>query len=292
MHDISWEDISNQYLFQMHIHNILAEEYAKEGLVYGGRTYYARYNQSTGEVLGSGFVPNSTNDFYGVNGNYLPMVKRIHERVLNELFKGVKKVVDKHCIDKFEKVQIEKDGIDCMIKPCDELVYDLKTVHNWNKIVKSIFRSLEKQKKKSSNKKPMLSMKQLTKIGMAILGRSTELCPIETGFLRSQGHLYVHTDSIKIIYECPYAAYVENNPNARHPIGQWKFLETAAQEILRNRSVWTESDNNFVQGRYMKLTWEHDEHGHAYGEPKWKEFKGYRTVFITIDRELNVNYTH
>ena len=45
MHDISWEDISNQYLFQMHIHNILAEEYAKEGLVYGGRTYYARYNQ-------------------------------------------------------------------------------------------------------------------------------------------------------------------------------------------------------------------------------------------------------
>ena len=81
MHDISWEDISNQYLFQMHIHNILAEEYAKEGLVYGGRTYYARYDTNTATVHGSGFVPNSTNDIYGVNHQYLPLVKRIHERV-------------------------------------------------------------------------------------------------------------------------------------------------------------------------------------------------------------------
>ena len=298
MHDISWEDISNQYLMQMYIHNILADEYKKQGLVYGGRTYYANYNEKTGTVYGSGFIQNGVTETaqMGVNGNYLPLVKSIHQKVLNNIFSKVVKVVNKRAFDKFEKITINKDGISSMIKPADELVYDLKRVRNWSKTVKHTIDNLEKQQKKSINKsgnnKPMLSMKQLVKIGMAILGRSTELCPIETGFLRSQGHLYVHTDSIKIIYECPYAAYVENNPNAQHPIGQWKYLETAAQEILRNRSVWTESDDNYVMGKYMKLQWEHDEHGRAFGDPKWVLHTGYNTVFITIDRQLNVNYTH
>lgn len=295
MYDISWEDISNQYLTQMYIHNILAEEYKKAGLVYGGRTFYANYNPSTGTVSGSGFVPNSTNDQVGVNGNYLPMVKSIHQKVLSKIFSNVVKVVNKRAFDKFEKVNINDNDIISMIKPADELVYDLKTVRNWAKMVKSTIDNLEKQKKHSVNKKrtkPMLSMKQLVKIGLAILGRSTELCPIETGFLRSSGHLYVYSNSIKIIYECPYAIYVHENPNAAHVYGRYKFLETAAQEVLRNKSVWTESDNNFVMGKYMKLEWEHDNYGHAVGDPKWKEMKGYRTVFIELDRELNVNYAH
>ena len=140
----------------------------------------------------------------------------------------------------------------------------------------------------------ILSIGELEKIGTAILGLAVERCPIETGFLRSSGKLYVSNNDIRIIFECPYAAYVHDNMSAQHPIGQAKFLESAAQDILPKISVWTETTGNdsFVLGDYMKQTWDKDSAGNIKSSMYWLEHKGYQAVYIDIDRNLHINYAH
>ena len=141
----------------------------------------------------------------------------------------------------------------------------------------------------------LLSIDELESIGRAILGLAIEKCPIETGFLRSSGKLYVSDKDVRVIFECPYAGYVHDNVNMNHPVGEDHFLEKAAQEILPTISVWAETtgDDAFVLGNYMAQTWAHDEKtGHAVGDMYWKEQKGYTAVYIDIDRNLRVNYAH
>ena len=99
-------------------------------------------------------------------------------------------------------------------------------------------------------------------------------------------------DYIRIIFECPYSLYVHENVNTTHAFGQAKFLETAAQEMLRNTSVWVESTDNLVLGDYMKQVWEKANDGRATGMPDWVEQHAYQAVYIDINRHLKVTYAH
>lgn len=311
-HNISWELINSAYVRQMHIHERLAQEYKKHGLVYGGRTFYTAYDKNNiirdkrGTYIKgqySNFIPSAgtlygTDINVGVAGLYTKMVTDIHRKVLNEICDEIYKETNTHLLDKFNTLDISgisQEGFQKMIKASAELVYDIKKAKSW---VKETERIIEKVKKnnmsanKSNKRKYLLSIRELESIGRAILGKAIELAPIETGFLRASGTVYTYSNSIRIIFECPYATYVHENVNIQHPIGQAKFLETAAQDILRNTGVWVNNtSDSFVYGTYMKQVWERDAYG-IYGNPNWVEQAGYSAVYIDIDRNLNINYVH
>lgn len=58
--------------------------------------------------------------------------------------------------------------------------------------------------------------------------------PLETGALRASSFVRVaDRNAVEIVFGgpgAPYAIYVHENLNARHPVGQAKFLESAVQE--------------------------------------------------------------
>lgn len=324
-HSIEWKDIENSYKLQEAIHAIIAEEYEKSGKTYKGRRLYQQINNlnigkdnagiKTIRGTGSQLTVKGANGYgFGhriVNGkkvaNYGKLDIDIQKRVLDKIYSQIYKSTNKHLFDKFNETQLSSSGtydFNKLIKVTGELVYDLKNVKNWAKEVENIVRNAEVKyeaqvrelERHQIIERPqwLLSIEQLEKIGKAILGRSTELCPIETGFLRSSGKLYVSSVDIRIIYECPYGAFVHDNPNVNHAIGQYHFLVDAAQEILPNISVWTETTGNdsFVLGNYMKQTWDKDSIGNINSDMYWKEHKGYKAVYIDIDRNLKINYTH
>lgn len=307
IHNISWEKISNYYYRQMYIHERLAAEYKKQGLEYGGRTFYTAFdnkniiNDKTGTYVKgeySGFIPSASGQL-GVRGVYTKMQTNIHKKIIEEVCNEFYKATDKHLLDKFKEYDfkgISEEGFQKLITMSNELVFDIKRAKNWRKEVETIInKALVKQADAVKIKRPkyLLSMMELESIGRAILGRAVELCPIETGFLRDSGIIYVFGDYIRIIFECPYATYVHENVNVAHIFGQAKFLETAAQEILRDISIWTENTtDSFVYGTYMKQVWQKDAYGNSYGTPDWKEQAGYSAVYIDIDRNLKVNYVH
>ena len=73
-----------------------------------------------------------------------------------------------------------------------------------------------------------------------IMGRSKELVPVDTGVLRSSGHVKrpeVDRNGVRVTlaYGGPaeaYALIVHENLRARHPVGQAKFLEQPLLEAL------------------------------------------------------------
>lgn len=113
-------------------------------------------------------------------------------------------------------------------KIINSLIYDLNKSHNW-------LIEFQKYREKSVN-----TNEQLKNLGIAILGRAVELCPIDTGFLRKSGICIYTGDSVIIGFYAPYAVYVHENMNCRHRVGQAKFLENAVQEFIPNKSSWVE----------------------------------------------------
>jgi len=314
-HNISWDDIDRAYKLQEAIHQILVYEYEKEGKIYGGRRLYTDYEKNNIKNINGLKIIESKGsrllygkgDEFGYLGKYKANDIAIHQRVLEKIYSQVYKETNKHLLDKFKTVELNGD-FKKLIKVTQELVYDIKKVKGWSKEVERLVKSAELKYKAQVKELQraqraqrefvpdyLISIEDLEKIGRAILGRSTELCPIETGFLRSSGKLYVSNNSIRIIYECPYAGFVHDNMNVNHPVGEDHFLEKAAQEVLPSISVWTEmtGDDAFILGNYMAQTWAHDEKtGFAKGEMYWQEQKGYQAVYIDIDRNLRINYYH
>ena len=115
-------------------------------------------------------------------------------------------------------------------KLTDDIIYDIGNTRDW--ILD--FKSLVTVDHASTD------MGQLVALGQAILGRATQLCPIETGRLRASGKLLVFDDYIIIYFDCPYGVYVHDNLNAHHNIGQAKFLYSAMQQMMPNRQVQVE----------------------------------------------------
>lgn len=321
-HNISWDDIADSYKRKELIGSLLLDEYLKENKDYGGRRLFQQFDKNNlavkyinGEKIIAGTGSKLLKDIetsLGWAGKYLPIDKSIHQRVLSKIYNDLYKETNKQLLDKFETIKLGdgEKAFDSLIKVTNELVFDLNKKKGWVKEVEQLVNSARIKYKQmlreqtgvfehlgadtKSTNRWILTREQLVSIGKAILGRATELCPIETGFLRSSGKVYVNNDSIRIIYEAPYAAYVHDNPNNQHTFGKYHFLIDAAHEVLPYVSIWTENtgDDSMVAGTYMKQSWEHDKFGRVTSDMYWKETFGYRTVYIDIDRNLRINYVH
>ena len=306
--DIPFEYIKDAYERQAWIHEQLRQAYEQEGLIYGGRSRYAMLQQGTKiednsyygrhQKVGQSYQIGGVDNFVGYGGVYRKLddtTKEIHRRVLKQITESIHQSTNRYILDKFNTYDFgagDKDVFKKLIKLSSELITDLEGEKSWVKEVEGIISEAERRYKKALKENVQIanfiSMSKLEDIGRAILGRSNELCPYETGFLRSSGTLYVYDDYIRIIYECPYAMYVHENVNAEHPFGQAKFLETAAQEVLQNKSVWVEAGQ--VEGTVMQMYWDKNQYGVSRGDAvAFTERKGYNTVQITIDRNLGIN---
>lgn len=139
------------------------------------------------------------------------------------------------------------DNLETVYKATDKLIIDIKHARKWLDSYKDFLDSLNKTDN-ASEKQGKLEF-----LGKAILGRSLELCPILTGYLRSSAVLKVGRDYFEIEYTAPYATYVHDNMLVGHAVGQAKFLEQAAQEFLVDQVVWCDSlENNTVA---LRVEW-------------------------------------
>ena len=314
--DIPFQYIKDAYERQAWIHEQLRQAYEQAGLVdedgrqiiYGGRSRYATLQQGTKisensyygkyQKVGSSYQIGGVDKLIGYGGVYRKLdarTKEIHRQVLRNITNSIHVSTNKYLLDKFASFNFGSGGKDIfkkLVKVTAELITYLDETKSWVKEVDKTIRDAERKYTKAIRENAeinnLISMNKLEDIGRAILGRSTELCPYETGFLRSSGTIYVYDDYIRIIYECPYAMYVHENINAEHPFGQAKFLETAAQEVLQSKSVWVEAGQ--VEGTVMQLYWEHNQYGVTKGDAvAFTQRAGYNTVQITIDRNLRIN---
>lgn len=159
--------------------------------------------------------------------------------------KVLKIIDDRGLYSKFNElanaVSFSQNGAEHVLSVSRELVYDLENARNW----------LGEYQKLIKNKQ-VTNMDRLIKLGQSILARAVELCPIDTGLLRSSGTLIVYQNYIVIVFAAPYATYVHENLENYHKYGRAKFLEAAIQEFLPNKRTWVD-----IQGEdivYAKIS--------------------------------------
>lgn len=173
----------------------------------------------------------------------------------NQLKSKLNKVtilVDPDKYNKFELlagVVYENAGVSKVYHVQGDIVDDIYVARDWLKQYNQYRDRVKQFIKNSANQNAMLQQ-ELLMLGQSILGRQLELTPYDTGFLRSQAILMVADGGNQVIigYTAPYATYVHENLEIRHPYhksnpdcgGQAKFLETALQEFFPDRQVWTE----------------------------------------------------
>lgn len=67
--------------------------------------------------------------------------------------------------------------------------------------------------------------------GQKILAAAIPQTPRDTGALRNSGNVSLPSNGVVEVYfggpAAPYAYIVHENPNARHPVGNYKYLENA-----------------------------------------------------------------
>lgn len=316
LYNIQFDDVLGSYKLRKELHRELNEAFNAAGKVYGGRSFFTEFDLS-GYVKTLDFggaydtVMPTSSDFafdphrvnvkgqdlpLGVHGLYKKLDAegvKIQKEVLEKFYATLYKETEKQLLDKFDTYNL--DDLTKGIMLSKELIYDVKKAKTFaedgrkivERAVKSFKKELKNKYKMMDKDSYMLSMDQLINLGKTILGRATELCPIETGFLRSSGTLYVFKDYIKILYRCPYAVYVHENINATHPFGQAKFLETAAQEILTTKFVYIVIDD--VSGEYANFEWIHYGSGKTSKDAYLVRRDSYKTIMLTVDRNLIVN---
>lgn len=324
-HDISFDGLDQSYRLSEALAYMLAAEYELRGKSYGGRRLFYHYNiddiekaPSSRKILGiDGYsILERGHGGYGqpVDSkgrklfHYDKIDPDIYKAVLNRVHGSLYQSTNRTLFNKFDSLDLNPNSLSDfkkVYKVSRELVHDIKQSKAWAKKVDYLIKTAKVRQKqnnkfiakaskspKTTKPKNLLSMNELITIGKAILGRSTELCPIHTGFLRSSGRLYIGVNDIRIIYEAPYATYVHDNPNLTHAVGEDHFLAKAAQEVLKDTAIWVEHLTASVAGSYMAQTWDHDKTGRITSPMYWLEQHSYNTVFIDIDRNLNVNYAH
>lgn len=157
-------------------------------------------------------------------------------------------IKDDRLFSRFEDITsmltINRSDITSVHRAIKSLVYDLRHTREWLIEYKKLMESITKDRADS--------MEYLVILGKAILGRAVELCPIDTGLLRSSGVVVVGNGWIEIIFAAPYATYVHENLNNYHPVGRAKFLETALQEFLPSETVWVEIHGESIV--YARIT--------------------------------------
>jgi hypothetical protein len=143
--------------------------------------------------------------------------------------------------DKLGNFGLGDNGLKEAYKASEEIIKDINVARKW-------IDSYKKFQVESSNSNVGDLHQELLVLGKSILGRAIELCPKDTGYLRSTGVLFDFGTYIVIAFLAPYATYVHENMDIVHPVhphntdcgGTSKFLEKAVQEFFPDRSVWTE----------------------------------------------------
>ena len=72
--------------------------------------------------------------------------------------------------------------------------------------------------------------KTLSELAQSVFARSQELVPVDTGYLKSTGHINKVKGGYDIRYSADYAIYVHERYATHASPTQWKFLEVAALE--------------------------------------------------------------
>jgi hypothetical protein len=158
----------------------------------------------------------------------------------------------------FEKLGnfgLDSKGLRETYKVSNDIIKDINVARNWL----NSYKKFKNQLNKLSNNRSKLTgslqedlHEELLVLGQSILGRAIELCPMDTGRLRQSGTLFDFGNYIVIAFTAPYASYVHENMEIKHPWhmygrgwqydcgGQAKFLEKALQQFFPDRTVWTE----------------------------------------------------
>lgn len=134
-----------------------------------------------------------------------------------------------------------------------DLIKKINSTQNWLKEFEVL---KNKQKKLFSAQLSILEMSRLNKeyllnVARMILARAIEITPYKTGYLRRSGFVNETDYGVLISFAAPYASYVHENMNNRHPIGQAKFLEQAAQEFFPDKTIWVEYHDSGVIMIYL-----------------------------------------
>jgi len=78
----------------------------------------------------------------------------------------------------------------------------------------------------------------LTQGALLIQRRSQDDTPVDTGNLKSSHYVEVEKTSkgpiAEIGCQAAYAPWVHENPNAKHKVGHWKFLENAIKSSVHD----------------------------------------------------------
>lgn len=111
-----------------------------------------------------------------------------------------------------------------------------------------------------ARRKPEAFQRGLIKAGLRLQRESQNLCPVDTGALKSSAYTrlvravpppqtgfwnsvkrmvkkFAGKESpapmaeVEVGYTMSYAIYVHEDPNAHHPVGQYKFLEQPARQL-------------------------------------------------------------
>jgi hypothetical protein len=90
----------------------------------------------------------------------------------------------------------------------------------------------------AATRHPGLVLQALTVEGEIEMAEAKRRTPVDTGALRASGHVSSPRHSggtfeIDLAFggpAAPYAAIVHEDPDAHHPVGQWKYLESVVLE--------------------------------------------------------------
>lgn len=143
--------------------------------------------------------------------------------------------------DKLGNFDLSDSGLRNVYKVSSDIINDINKSRAWIESYRRFSKTMQ-----TINLKDLHS--ELIVLGKSILGRAIEMCPKDTGYLRSTGVLLDFGTYIIIAFLAPYATYVHENMDIVHPNhrqnsdcgGEAKFLEKAVQEAFPDRSVWVE----------------------------------------------------
>ena len=103
------------------------------------------------------------------------------------------------------------------------------------------FRELKKALKAQGQRAEQSLAAALSAEGERIMAEAKRLCPVDTGTLRSTGHVQkpvIRRGSIEVTLgfggpAAPYAVFVHENLNVHHTVGQAKYLEKPLNDAAR-----------------------------------------------------------
>lgn len=81
---------------------------------------------------------------------------------------------------------------------------------------------------------PQIARNALFKAGLFVQGEAQKRTPVDTGYLRASAKTRMENDyAVLITYDAAYAIFVHERVNAKHTVGEAKFLQNALDKNKR-----------------------------------------------------------